>query len=330
MAVRHRSSGQLTGLHMRDGDRYGLSGGQLHDAEAGRQLAPGGDPRNTSRHLAPQTSVLTERVFRPSWTFHGTRDILPTDGRPMTRSTVLGPTNGDCPGAPAFDTLIERISAELADGDPRRALVSTFVHEAAARFADASVRTYISVLVERAARRDLACPDIVARTRWTRRTPCELRMRKWDGSPGRRTPVRPLREDGFGHWYLWPAGEPMLPRSGPPRTYDHDFVHLVPATGCWTARWGDDGDVDLYCDVTTRPEVGADAVAAIDLDLDVVRYHDGRTALVDQDQFAQRRTDMGYPQPVVDEALSTANWLHTAVSEGLEPFATVGARLLRN
>ena len=248
----------------------------------------------------------------------------------MTRVPVHSPTDSGSGGASALDSVIERISAELADSDPRSGLVSTLVHAAAARFSDAPVRAYISVLVERAARRELARPDIVARTRWIRRTPCELRMRKWDGSPGRRTPVRPLRQDGFGHWYIWPAGEPMLPRSGPPKTYGHDFLHLVPTAGCWTARWGHDGEVDLYCDVTTRPEVGADAVSAVDLDLDVVRYHDGRTALVDQDQFAQRRTEMGYPQPVVDEALATADWLHAAVHEGQEPFGTIGARLLKH
>ncbi|MBC3194500.1 DUF402 domain-containing protein [Pseudonocardia sp. C8] len=233
----------------------------------------------------------------------------------------------DC-DEPALDTVIERIRADLGADDPRAELVPGFVREAAAGLADAPVRCYIAVLVERAARRELARPDVVARTRWIRRTPYELRMRKWDGSPGRRTPVRPLRRDEFGHWYLWPAGEPVLPRSGPPRTYDHDFVHLVPAAGCWTARWGADGDVDLYCDVTTRPVVEADAVRAVDLDLDVVRYHDGRTAVVDQEQFARRRIEMGYPWPVVHDAVATARWLHAAVSERREPFGTVGAGLL--
>lgn len=124
------------------------------------------------------------------------------------------------------------------------------------------------------------------------------------------------------------AGEAMLPRSGPPRTFTHPFVHLVPSAGSWTARWGDDGEVGLYCDVTTPPVIRSDTVTAVDLDLDVVRYHDGRVAIIDQDQFARRRTQMAYPPRVVTDAVVTASRLYAAVASGHEPFATVGADVL--
>lgn len=227
-----------------------------------------------------------------------------------------------------IDAVVDRITADLPRDDPRVGLVPSCVADAADQLAAAPVRTYIPVLVERAARRALGEPHAVTRARWRRRTPCELRLRKWDGSPGRRTPLRPLHQDTFGRWYLWPAGEAMLPRSGPPRTFAHPFVHLVPTSGSWTARWGDDGEVGLYCDVTTPPVVRSDTVTAVDLDLDVVRYRDGRVAIIDQEQFARRRIQMGYPLRVVTDAVVTASRLYDAVTSGHEPFATVGADVL--
>ncbi|MCD2193088.1 DUF402 domain-containing protein [Actinomycetospora endophytica] len=154
---------------------------------------------------------------------------------------------------------------------------------------------------------------------------CELRLDKWDGTTSKTIPLLTLDTDRFGRWYRWPAGHVMTRRSGPPQRPRRDQLLLVPRTGSWIARWALDGEFALYCDVTTPVLTTATGgLWAVDLDLDVVRYRDRRVALIDQDQFESRRVSMGYPPEVVEQAWTTADWLHRAVSDGHEPFATVG------
>jgi len=43
--------------------------------------------------------------------------------------------------------------------------------------------------------------------------------------------------------------------------------------------------------------------------------------LVDEDEFEVNRARFGYPQDVVEQARSAANWLVKALSTATEPFA---------
>ncbi|NIB31155.1 DUF402 domain-containing protein [Pseudonocardia sp. MCCB 268] len=156
--------------------------------------------------------------------------------------------------------------------------------------ADDLMPSWCPVFVREAAaelrgRRYAAHPPVSSRARRRRNWPAptswpghagparpELRMRKWDSSPGRRTPVRPLRHDEFGHRYLWPGRQARaLPSPGPREpttattsTHSSSPRRLLDPPGGAPTR-----TMDLYCDVTTRPVVEADAVRAVDLDLDV-------------------------------------------------------------
>lgn len=154
---------------------------------------------------------------------------------------------------------------------------------------------------------------------------CTLRVGKWDGSPSKSVRLEALESDRFGRWYRWPAGAEMTRRSGPPVRHRRDQIMLVPADGHWIARWGLDGDYALYCDVTTPVTTAPDgSLHTIDLDLDVVRYHDGRVAVLDRDQFETRHRTMGYPPPLVARAELTARRLRHAIDHGDEPFAAAG------
>lgn len=57
--------------------------------------------------------------------------------------------------------------------------------------------------------------------------------------------------------------------------------------------------------MTTVPVVGVGSVRAIDLDLDVIRFHDGSVVIDDEDEFADHRELYGYPADVVELAERT-------------------------
>lgn len=64
--------------------------------------------------------------------------------------------------------------------------------------------------------------------------------------------------------------------------------------------------------------------ASVDLDLDVIRDHDGTVRLDDEDEFAAHRVRYGYPDEVMGEARRSARALQEALApaDGREPFRT--------
>jgi protein associated with RNAse G/E len=61
-------------------------------------------------------------------------------------------------------------------------------------------------------------------------------------------------------------------------------------------------------------------VAAVDLDLDVVRGWTGRIWVDDEDEFAEHRVHFGYPAEVVELALSSCQAVRRAVELSHAPF----------
>lgn len=57
--------------------------------------------------------------------------------------------------------------------------------------------------------------------------------------------------------------------------------------------------------MTTVPVVGVGSVRAIDLDLDVIRFHDGSVVIDDEEEFTEHRKLYGYPADVVELAERT-------------------------
>lgn len=156
-------------------------------------------------------------------------------------------------------------------------------------------------------------------------------LRKWDGRPNYAFEAMLLGRDGHGAWIGMPAGTPF---EGPsyPGVWEHPFVTLVPADGWWLASFygsGNPQDMDVYVDMTTVPEWPAPSrLEVVDLDLDVVRYRDGRIELLDEDEFDEHRASMAYPGEIVGRARRTAEEMLAALAGTTEPFATVGARWL--
>lgn len=79
-------------------------------------------------------------------------------------------------------------------------------------------------------------------------------------------------------------------------------------------------DFELYVDIVTPPTFAETTITMVDLDLDVVRWPDGRAELIDEDEFDEHQIRYGYPQDVIDHAVATAAEVLEAVTRRAPPF----------
>ena len=147
-------------------------------------------------------------------------------------------------------------------------------------------------------------------------------LRKWPDTPHRRFPARPIGEDEHGRWLWAPAGT-TIESGSRGWVLEHAMVSLI-TDGWWAATWFATGVDELYVDVVAPAEWTESAVRLIDLDLDVVRFRDGRTGLHDEDEFEANRLALGYPPEFVANARETADRILAAMLRGDEPFGGVG------
>ena len=157
-------------------------------------------------------------------------------------------------------------------------------------------------------------------------TAVDLVLRKFDGSPHRQVTGRLLGEDAYGTWIATPRGSVVSYHYGdrPTGLTRADAVRLIPAGGWWMAMCLAEPDArDLYCDVTTPAEwTGPAEITVVDLDIDLVRYRaDGRVEVEDEDEFAEHRVSLGYPDEIVRGALRALGELREALTQNEEPFA---------
>lgn len=155
----------------------------------------------------------------------------------------------------------------------------------------------------------------------TARRVVDIDFRKWDGSAHYRFAADRLGADAAGTWLGVRAGTPF---TGPrPGNYQRSFLMLIPTDQWWVATWGFSEELELYVDVAT-PAVWAadDHMTTIDLDLDVIRYRDGRVVLDDEEEFEKHRVLYSYPDDLVQTATSTARRLLDAVAQRREPFGS--------
>lgn len=151
---------------------------------------------------------------------------------------------------------------------------------------------------------------------------------KWDGRLHWHFDLDPLGEDEHG---LWLAGRPgcRLQRGAePPQLEVHGFACLVPHQGRWIAYFNASQDPEIYIDVTDEPIRGDGFVGAIDLDLDVLRWRDGRVTIDDEDEFAEHQVRFGYPAEVITATEMTAHTLVDRVTSRTEPFDRAAERWL--
>jgi hypothetical protein len=157
----------------------------------------------------------------------------------------------------------------------------------------------------------------------------DLDTRKWGDRPHYRMNTELLGHDEHGAWLGLPVGSPYSGPNGAGEL-EHGFVGLIPEDSWWIASfWAGHPETDVYVDITTTAIWKTEShLVVVDLDLDVIRYRDGRTELVDEDEFEEHRVVLGYPVDVVDQARATAEEMLSLVAGRREPFDEVGRRWL--
>jgi uncharacterized protein len=156
-------------------------------------------------------------------------------------------------------------------------------------------------------------------------SPVRLAMTKWGDLPHWEFDGVLLGSDRHGDWVGIVAGTHM---SRPGSTYvaPVDQVSLVPGPGTDLERsflatfHAVGGQVSVYVDMTTPPRWDGDTLSAVDLDLDVVRGTSGRIWIDDEDEFAEHRVSLGYPERVVALTSASCDRIHALVSAGTAPF----------
>lgn len=150
----------------------------------------------------------------------------------------------------------------------------------------------------------------------------KIEYSKWDRRRHWHFEVTPLGDDDHGTWYAAPIGG-RIQRGDEQPLRGPGWACLVPHQGLWVAHFGVDDNprgAYVYINVTDEPQRTSDAVTAVDLDLDVVGWRDGRVDLEDGDEFERHIVHFGSPASTVSAARETAQTLLAAVSSRREPF----------
>ena len=152
---------------------------------------------------------------------------------------------------------------------------------------------------------------------------------KWPGSPYRSMQLHRLGEDEAGTWLWAPRGTPSAYIGRDPQPLPVDFLMLVAEDEWWRATWMFGGELELYVDIGCPPEWAAvDHIRVIDLDLDVIRWNDGRCEIDDEDEFAEHQVSLRYPPDVIATARRAADEVLEQVRAGAAPFGPAPAHWL--
>jgi protein associated with RNAse G/E len=148
-------------------------------------------------------------------------------------------------------------------------------------------------------------------------------FRKFDGRLHRRANEQYLGEDEWGTWLGVPVGTQVhYVSAGITRADEHRSVRLVPHDGWYTPLFfAPTRSLEMYCDITAPPTwTGRGQVTMVDLDLDVIRTHQGRIELLDEDEFAAHQVSYGYPPETIRQATEAARQILAACRARTEPF----------
>lgn len=152
--------------------------------------------------------------------------------------------------------------------------------------------------------------------------PVRVAFRKWDGQPHWEYDAILLGTDRNGIWLGSPAGTPVG-RPGLAFATEYGHLSLVQDGVGFVASFYEDTPIAafaIYVDISTPPRWDDATVSAVDLDLDVIRTRDGRVWIDDEDEFAEHRVTMGYPEEIAAAARRTCAEVHRAVVAGEPPF----------
>jgi hypothetical protein len=154
-----------------------------------------------------------------------------------------------------------------------------------------------------------------------------MEMSKWGDRPHWEFDALWLGSDEHGDWLGFPAGTPMSRPGYALVSTNHQVGLLPPATAPDDQRWwiatfhGEPRAwVAVYVDITTPPVWDDDTVRTVDLDLDVIRRVDGDVFVDDEDEFAEHRISLGYPDEVVQGATSSCDRVKALMMRGEAPY----------
>lgn len=151
-------------------------------------------------------------------------------------------------------------------------------------------------------------------------------FRKWGGQRHWQFAMHRLGEDEHGLWLWSPPGSPMQRGHEPVKLSPSTNLKLIPENKWWTAIWAWQRRHDLYIDIITPAQWRGTTVTMIDIDLDIVRWADGRVEILDEDEFLEHQEAFQYPQRLIDTARATTARLALAVEARHEPFDEVAAQ----
>jgi len=158
--------------------------------------------------------------------------------------------------------------------------------------------------------------------------PVRIEMTKWGDRPHWHIPARWLGTDEHGDWIGIPSGTGMA-RPGMETVSRNDQVGLVPhadapdAERWWVATFHGPGSpvgVSVYVDIATPPRWDGATLRTVDLDLDVVRETEGRIYVDDEDEFAEHRVTLGYPDEVASGAQQSCTAVRAAMTAARAPY----------
>ena len=158
-------------------------------------------------------------------------------------------------------------------------------------------------------------------------------FRKYPDAPHWRFSMYYVGEDDHGTWLWAPAGSKAQRGDEPAVSTRHEHVKVITRGDWWTAIFttasAEERREELYVDIATPAEWEENVVRMIDLDLDIGRWPDGSVEVLDEDEFAEHQTSLGYPDQMVDKARTTTARLYLDVVNRKEPFDQAGAEWMQ-
>jgi protein associated with RNAse G/E len=82
----------------------------------------------------------------------------------------------------------------------------------------------------------------------------------------------------------------------------------------------EDTGIRYYCNIASPPYLAKDVITYIDYDLDVIRYPDGSTHVVDQEEYERHKTSYRYSPLVEKKVKRGMDLLLERVNKGQSPF----------
>jgi protein associated with RNAse G/E len=155
----------------------------------------------------------------------------------------------------------------------------------------------------------------------------EFATEKYGGHPHYRGAVHLLGDDEHGSWLWRPAGHTVF-RGVEARFVTNEPALIVVAPDAWwSPSWyPGHAKVDLYVNIDTPAVWDDERIVCVDLDLDVIRFTDGRVEIVDQDEFDENQVRYGYPADLIAAAEHAAAAAFDLVQRNVAPFDGVAAR----